>query len=190
MVLNLAIGGGFFPPNLYGTLAAQDAANWGDPTFQIDYVRAYQWDTGASPGLPLSSTSLGKSTSSAIRSATSTPVSSAGASSATISSSVSSTTTSNPLEHSESLTSVESQGSTESYVSQEVADLGNDIAVDAQSKQSGEDIMGFPKAVVIGVGAGLGAFVVILVIIAYNIVVFKRRRMKNLEAQTDVINHL
>jgi len=45
LLINLAIGGGFFPADQYGTLSAQDAANWADPTYQIDYIRVYESTT-------------------------------------------------------------------------------------------------------------------------------------------------
>jgi len=45
ILVNLAIGGGFFPASQYGTLSLDDASKWADPTYQIDYIRVYQWST-------------------------------------------------------------------------------------------------------------------------------------------------
>jgi len=53
LLINLAIGGGFFPADQYGTLSAQDAANWADPTYQIDYIRVYEaTSTPPAPSAP------------------------------------------------------------------------------------------------------------------------------------------
>jgi beta-glucanase (GH16 family) len=41
-IINLSIGGGFFPPTTYGTLTIAEAQQWANPTFKVDYVRVYQ----------------------------------------------------------------------------------------------------------------------------------------------------
>jgi beta-glucanase (GH16 family) len=48
IIMNLAIGGGFFPANEYGTLSIQEAQNWPQPTMAIDYVRVYTRDLSSS----------------------------------------------------------------------------------------------------------------------------------------------
>jgi beta-glucanase (GH16 family) len=64
ILLNLAIGGGFFPAGTYGTLSAQDAQQWVNPSYQIDYIRVYQRNgTGSlapatSQNIPASDTPL------------------------------------------------------------------------------------------------------------------------------------
>jgi len=42
-ILNVAVGGAFFPPNQYGVLNVNDAKQWEKPTMEVDYVRVYQW---------------------------------------------------------------------------------------------------------------------------------------------------
>jgi beta-glucanase (GH16 family) len=46
LLLNLAIGGGFFGG--MGSLTPQQAQAWADPTYAIDWIRVYQWQEGAS----------------------------------------------------------------------------------------------------------------------------------------------
>jgi beta-glucanase (GH16 family) len=41
-ILNMAIGGGFFPAATYGNLDVNEAKQWPKPTMEIDYVRVYQ----------------------------------------------------------------------------------------------------------------------------------------------------
>jgi len=41
-ILNIAIGGQFFPNNVYGGLTVNDAKGWEKPTMEVDYVRVYQ----------------------------------------------------------------------------------------------------------------------------------------------------
>jgi len=45
IVINLAVGGNFFNAQKYGTFTPQDAEAWESNTFDIDYVRAYEWST-------------------------------------------------------------------------------------------------------------------------------------------------
>jgi beta-glucanase (GH16 family) len=52
ILLNLAIGGGFFPAGTYGTLSAQDAQQWVNPTYQIDFIRVYQRQSNATTSPP------------------------------------------------------------------------------------------------------------------------------------------
>ena len=43
ILLNLAVGGGFFNPATYGTFdPVNDPKTWSRPSFEIDYVRVYQ----------------------------------------------------------------------------------------------------------------------------------------------------
>jgi len=43
ILLNLAVGGGFFPIDQYGAFdALASPKTWSQPTFFIDYVRVYQ----------------------------------------------------------------------------------------------------------------------------------------------------
>ena len=42
-ILNLAVGGNFFPPEIYGDFVPEDARDWERNTFEIDYVRVYKW---------------------------------------------------------------------------------------------------------------------------------------------------
>jgi len=41
-ILNMAIGGAFFPTSTYGKLQVADALKWPKPTMEVDYVRVYQ----------------------------------------------------------------------------------------------------------------------------------------------------
>lgn len=41
-ILNVAVGGSFFPWSKYGHLTPTVATHWEKPTFEIDYVRVYQ----------------------------------------------------------------------------------------------------------------------------------------------------
>jgi hypothetical protein len=41
-ILNIAIGGGFFPSGTFGSLTVDEAKQWEKPTMEIDYVRVYQ----------------------------------------------------------------------------------------------------------------------------------------------------
>ena len=45
MILNLAVSGNFFlPQNVYGPpVTPEEARHWEKPTFEVDYVRVYQW---------------------------------------------------------------------------------------------------------------------------------------------------
>jgi len=42
-IFNIAVGGNFFPSNVYGDLSVNDAHGWAKPTMEIDYVRVYHW---------------------------------------------------------------------------------------------------------------------------------------------------
>lgn len=41
-ILNIAVGGNFFPEDEYGQLTVEEARRWEKPTMEIDYVRVYQ----------------------------------------------------------------------------------------------------------------------------------------------------
>lgn len=41
-VLNLAVGGFFFPPDVYGRLKRSDALEWSKPVMEVDWVRVFQ----------------------------------------------------------------------------------------------------------------------------------------------------
>lgn len=41
-VLNVAVGGNFFPPYLYGELSLEEAKAWPKPTMEIDWIRVYE----------------------------------------------------------------------------------------------------------------------------------------------------
>jgi len=81
ILLNIAIGGGFFPANEYGTLSLQEAQNWQNPTMAIDYVRVFTRDTTpASSGAGGSSTSSSSSSGSGCNCGTTSSSGSGGAS--------------------------------------------------------------------------------------------------------------
>jgi len=43
-ILNVAVGGNFFPANVYGgQVTPAEAKNWAKPTMEIDYVRVWEW---------------------------------------------------------------------------------------------------------------------------------------------------
>ena len=43
-ILNLAVGGAFFPESVYGPqVTVEEARRWPKPTMEIDYVRVKQW---------------------------------------------------------------------------------------------------------------------------------------------------
>ncbi|XP_054156520.1 glucan endo-1,3-beta-glucosidase-like [Oppia nitens] len=43
-ILNIAVGGNFFPQNVYGPPVTPDEARrWEKPSMEIDYLRVYQW---------------------------------------------------------------------------------------------------------------------------------------------------
>jgi len=67
-VINLAVGGNFFNAPQYGTFTTKDAESWPDNSFDIDYIRAYQWINGSSPATSASKavvTSVSKAVTSA-----------------------------------------------------------------------------------------------------------------------------
>jgi len=41
-ILNVAVGGNFFPKSTFGTLDVNEAKQWPKPTMEVDYVRVYQ----------------------------------------------------------------------------------------------------------------------------------------------------
>jgi len=43
LILNMAVGGNFFPPNEYGNFDPEEANGWEKNFFEIDFVRVYQW---------------------------------------------------------------------------------------------------------------------------------------------------
>jgi len=42
-VLNIAVGGAFFPKDPYGDLTLDEARKWEKPTMEVDYLRVSQW---------------------------------------------------------------------------------------------------------------------------------------------------
>jgi beta-glucanase (GH16 family) len=43
-ILNVAVGGGFFPANVFGSeVTPEEAKHWAKPTMEIDYVRVWEW---------------------------------------------------------------------------------------------------------------------------------------------------
>jgi beta-glucanase (GH16 family) len=86
ILLNMAIGGGFFPQSM-GSLSPQTAAAWANPVYMIDYIRVYQVDN-------TNSTSSTSSTSSSSSSATSSSATSSSSSSSSSSTSSSTSSTS------------------------------------------------------------------------------------------------
>jgi hypothetical protein len=48
-VINLAVGGDFFPESRYGTFTTKDAEAWADNTYVIDYIRSYEWSNSPPP---------------------------------------------------------------------------------------------------------------------------------------------
>jgi len=42
IIFNMAVGGGFFPPNQYPPLKFEEAQNWPQPSLEVDWVRIYQ----------------------------------------------------------------------------------------------------------------------------------------------------
>jgi beta-glucanase (GH16 family) len=57
IIMNIAIGGGFFPANEYGTLTVQEAQRWAQPTMAVDYVRVYTRDLTSTSSSGSTSTS-------------------------------------------------------------------------------------------------------------------------------------
>jgi len=129
LLLNLAVGGGFFPPAQYGTLTPQDASNWSDPTFQIDYVRAYQWTVSAAEV--------------------------------------------NTSNQNVSGMMAEQQNS---ELNQTANAIVENIGTQSTSQQSASQLLGLPKVIVIGVGAGLGVLIILMVIAAKVIGIMLQRR--------------
>lgn len=44
-IINIAVGGTFFPENIYGPqVTLQEAKQWPKPTMEIDYVRVFKWE--------------------------------------------------------------------------------------------------------------------------------------------------
>ncbi|KAI1305279.1 Glucan endo-1,3-beta-glucosidase A1 [Halotydeus destructor] len=60
-ILNVAVGGNYFHPSVYGKLAPGEAAQWAKPTMEVDWVRVYQArnDTPATTRAPVSTGGLG-----------------------------------------------------------------------------------------------------------------------------------
>jgi beta-glucanase (GH16 family) len=43
-ILNVAVGGNFFPANVYGSqITPEEAKHWAKPTMEVDYVRVWHW---------------------------------------------------------------------------------------------------------------------------------------------------
>ena len=43
IIFNVAVGGGFFPSNVYGQpVTPAEAKSWAKPTMEVDYVRVYK----------------------------------------------------------------------------------------------------------------------------------------------------
>jgi len=179
-VINLAVGGNFF--NSYGTLSAQDASNWPDSTYQIDYIRAYQWvntsstvSNGNGPN-----TSVPKSSSSEM----STRASSAASSQSIKTSKVAES--SSEMSISES-TSVDNDVNETSIIEDQNAQpIGNiDDGNTEQSAVAKQDIMTDPKYVIGGVAGGCGLFIIIAVVIS--VALYKKRtRQKDLIDQVEL----
>lgn len=49
IILNVAVGGGFFPSSVYGNLSTHDALAWEKPNMQVDWVRVYQRNSPSPP---------------------------------------------------------------------------------------------------------------------------------------------
>jgi len=183
-VINMAVGGSFF--NSYGTLAPLEAAAWADSTFQIDYIRAYQW---VAPTLPtvasnvvLASTPPSSRTtqSSSITSSTSSTPNS----SVINNTSVSSTGLVQPSAHADARPNESETVSSSSSSSYNETSLAQLLNMDASSihneaiQRSDQHIMGIPLGVVVGVSSGLGVFIVVIVVLV--VVWFRRKRtLKN-----------
>jgi len=146
IVINLAIGGGFFPSSQYGTLSTQDAAAWADPTLVIDYIRAYEWSTTpAPPVLPTSKAA--------------TPTSKAA-------------TAANPTIPVTNQPVV--QMPTTEATNQIDPNIQNANGLDNQQVQSStHKAMGMPIPVVAGVFGGIG--VLLIVVIVLSVVWFRKR---------------
>ncbi len=43
IILNVAVGGNFFPKSIYGKLNKIEAKRWPKPSMEIDFIRVYQW---------------------------------------------------------------------------------------------------------------------------------------------------
>jgi len=159
LLINLAIGGGFFPADQYGTLTPQDAANWADATYQIDYIRVYEATT-VPPGV------------------TSAPpaVSSNRATTRAITSRATSRGTTIALP----TANVETIEETTNAVNPQDG-LNNAENQDENGKAAGK-IWGVQKSVVGGVAAIIGVLIIIFVVVA---IVFIRRRRA---AQKDVMS--
>lgn len=41
-ILNVAVGGNYFPKSVFGELTEQDAKGWEKPSMEVDYVRVYE----------------------------------------------------------------------------------------------------------------------------------------------------
>jgi beta-glucanase (GH16 family) len=113
MLLNLAIGGGFFGAEM-GKLTAQQAAAWANPVLAVDYVRVYekvisQPTTTTSPTSSSTSSSTTSPTSSSTSSSTTSSTSSS-SSATSASPTTSSGTSSAPVTSSSSDTPITDQG--------------------------------------------------------------------------------
>jgi len=42
-IFNVAVGGTFFPKNIYGTLTVEEAKHWPKPTMEVDFVKVSEW---------------------------------------------------------------------------------------------------------------------------------------------------
>lgn len=148
LLINLAIGGGFFPADQYGTLTPQDAANWADATYQIDYIRVYEATTVPPVVSAPPAVSSNRATTRAITSRA-----------------VTSRATVTPTETPEETTA-------SSDVIGSPDGLNNAENQDENGKAAGK-IWGVQKSVVGGVAAIIGVLIIILIVVA---VVFIRRR--------------
>jgi beta-glucanase (GH16 family) len=156
IVINLAIGGGFFPAGQYGTLSAADATAWKDSTYQIDYIRAYEWS--ATPAVSSAP-------------AVSTPKTSASATRASSSATRAISATSDSDEPVIGTSAIDPNLENINGANQQ------------QGSQSGQKGMSVP--IVAGVFAGLGVLLIIAVVLAA-VWYKRRASVKNMLSHTDL----
>jgi beta-glucanase (GH16 family) len=156
ILVNLAIGGGFFPSGQYGTLSPADAANWADPTYQIDYIRVYQWSTTPPP-------------------VTSSPV--APTTRATTKATVA-TKASIPAEPTEEEKPTEE-------TNDPAIPINNVGAQEAANDNNGK-IMGMQKSVVGGIAAIIGVFLIVIVVVVVVFVRRRRSAKQDVMSTTEL----
>lgn len=42
-ILDVGVGGSYFPPATYGVLTVEESKQWLKPTMDVEYVRVYEW---------------------------------------------------------------------------------------------------------------------------------------------------